>query len=182
MHKSSVIEFGSLFSKAAKEIIKVSTDLNIHVSKTYQNVPNIMIAGDIGAFVSFKGDYNGIMVMNFSGESALEIVQAYLKMMGMPEGDIPVHYTSDDVRSNIGEVVNQIIGKTRQMIQIKYDLASKANIPAVVPITTPIGLTLETAQTETHDCLRISLSTPSSNRFYIELSLGSSSLVEVADK
>jgi len=182
MHQSSVIEFGSIFSKATKDIIKISTGLNIHISSTFQSVPNIMIAGDIGSFVSFKGDYNGIMVMNFSGESALEIVQSYLKMMGMPEQDIPVNYTSDDVRSNIGEIVNQIIGKSRQMVQNKYDLASKANIPAVVPITTPIGLMLETAQMETHECLRISLSTPSTNRFYIELSLESSKLIQVADK
>ncbi len=125
-----------------------------------------MIAGDIGSFVSFKRDYNGILIMNFSGDAAVEIVSAYLKTMGMPEEDIPKNHTSDDVRNNIGEVVNQIIGKCRHLIQERYDLSAKSNIPAVVPITTPIGLTLESAHTEGQECVRISMSTPSKTVLY----------------
>jgi CheY-specific phosphatase CheX len=179
MQESSVIEFSTYFSKATQQTIKSATGMKINISSTYQKVPNIMIAGDIGSFVSFKGDYNGILIMNFSGDAAVEIVTAYLKLMGMPDGDIPKNHTSDDVRNNIGEVVNQIIGKSRHLIQERYDLAAKANIPAVVPISTPIGLTLETAQTEGQECVRISMSTPSSKRFYIELSMEPTKLVEI---
>tara|TARA_B100000959_G_scaffold285605_1_gene360895 strand:+ start:1100 stop:1645 length:546 start_codon:yes stop_codon:yes gene_type:complete len=179
MQESSIIEFSTYFSKATQQTIKTATGMKINISSTYQKIPNIMIAGDIGSFVSFKGDYNGILIMNFSGDAAVEIVTAYLKLMGMPDGDIPKNHTSDDVRNNIGEVVNQIIGKSRHLIQERYDLAAKANIPAVVPISTPIGLILETAQTEDQECVRISMSTPSSKRFYIELSMEPTKLVEI---
>lgn len=179
MFKSSLIEFSKLFSKAAMETIKTATGLKIHESNTYQRIPNIKIAGDVGSFVSFKGDYNGILIMNFSGDSAIEIVTAYLKTMGMPAEDIPANHTSDDVRNNIGEIINQIVGKCRHSIQNRYDLAATASIPAVVPITTPIGLVLETTHGEEQECVRVSLSTPSSNRFYIELSMESAQLVEL---
>lgn len=179
MPESSVIEFSTFFSKATQDTIKTATGLEINVSNTYQRIQHIMIAGDIGSFVSFKGDYNGILIMNFSGDAAIEIVSAYLKTMEMPDKDIPKDHTSEDVRNNIGEIVNQIIGRCRQLIQQRYDLSAKANIPAVVPITTPIGLTLESALTEGQECVRVSMSTPSSNRFYIELSMEPSQLVEI---
>lgn len=179
MAKSSLIEISTYFVKATQEIIETSTGLKISVSNTFQGISNVKIAGEIGSFISFKGDYNGILIMNFSGNAALEIVRANLKKMGLPDSDIPTHFTSDDVRNNIGEIVNQITGKSRRLIQQRYDLASSANIPAVVPITSPIGLLLETAHTEKQECIRACLSTPSSNRFYIELSMEPLTLIEM---
>ena len=179
MPESSVIEVSTFFSKATQKSITTAAGLQINGSHYYQRIAHIMIAGYIGSFVSFKGDYNVIFIMNFSGDAAVEIVSAYLKTMGMPEKDIPKDHTSEDIRNNIGEIVNQIIGKCRQLIQKRYDLSSKANIPAVVPVTTPIGLTFESAHTECQECVRISMSTPSSKRFYIELSMESSQLVDI---
>lgn len=182
MAESSIIDFTTICVKATQEIIEAATGLKIGVSKTYQSVPNVKIAGDIGSFISIKGDYNGILIMNFSGDSAIEIVRAYLKRMGMPKNEIPTNYTSDDVRNNIGEIVNQITGKFRRLVQMRYDLSSKANIPAVVPITSPIGLLLESSNTEKQDCIRVCLSTPSSHRFYVELSLEPLKLIELDKK
>lgn len=182
MFESSIIEFSTFFCKATQKIIEAATGLKVQESKTFQRISNVKIEGDIGSFVSFKGDYNGILIMNFNGDSALEIVTAYLKTMGMPDSEIPTNHTAEDVRNNIGEIVNQIMGKSRKMIQKQFDLSATANIPAVVPITMPIGLILESTHAEKQECIRIALSTPSSNRFYIELSMEPTQLIEMAKK
>lgn len=171
MVNTSILPIANLFGKAVQEMIQRSCRLHLHQSKTAQFISAIQISEDLGAFVSFHGNYNGLMVMNFEGNAALEIVQESLITLGMPKEEIPSHYTSDDVRSSIGELVNHIIGKARTMVQHEYDLVAHATIPAVVPVTNPIGLIFKTALTEPHPCIRLSYHTPKSHRFHMELTL-----------
>lgn len=178
---SSILIVGKIFSNAAKEVIQAASGVEIQVSPTVQRIKNVQITKDLGAFVSFAGDYNGIMVVNFDGEAALEIAQEYLKTMGLTDDDIPSHYHSDDVRSQVGELVNQIIGKGRQQVQDKFNLVAKSNTPAVVPVTIPIGLVLESSELQINDCLRISFSTGKMHRFHIEISMENSEFIKLVD-
>lgn len=178
---SSILIVGKIFSNAARDIIQTASGVDIQVSQTVQRIKNVQITKDLGAFVSFAGDYNGIMVMNFDGEAALEIAQEYLRMMGMPDSDIPSHHHSDDVRSQVGEIVNQIIGKGRQQVQDKFNLVAKSNTPAVVPVTIPIGLVLESSELQINDCLRISFSTKKMHRFHMEISMENSEFIKLVD-
>lgn len=179
MEASTLITFSTFFIKAVQEVIESATRLKINTSETVQLIPNVKIGGDIGSFVCFKGDYEGIMIMNFNGDSAVEIVSAYLKNMGMPDHEIPINHTSDDVRNNIGELVNQIIGKFRIFIESKYHLSSKANIPAVIPISIPIGLLLDNANQEKQQCIRLAFTTPKLFKFYMEVSMEPTKLVKI---
>ena len=171
LNSTSTLEFVRLFSSGARDLIQNSTGKQIHVSKTALQVTGIQINGDIGAFVAFRGDYSGIMVMNFESGAALEIVSEILIKMGFPEEDIPTHHGSDEIRSNIGELVNQIIGKCRTMAQEKFDLTARANIPAVIPITVPIALTMVAKEPAEMECVRIAFTTARRNKFYMELAL-----------
>ncbi len=178
---SSILIVGKIFSTAVQEVIQAATGLEIEISKTIQKVKNVQITVDLGSFVSFSGDYNGIMIMNFEADSALEICQAYLRTMGLPEEDIPTHHHADDLRSNIGEIVNQIVGKGRQMVQEKFNLAARSNTPAVVPVTIPIGLILDSTQSQTNDCIRVSFSTGKMHRFHMEISMENSEFIRLVD-
>lgn len=169
--QTSILPVAGIFAKAAREVIERSCQLDIAVGKTAQFISTIQISEDIGAFVSFNGNYSGLMVMNFEGDAALELVTSSLKTIGMPDDEIPSHYMADDVRNSIGELVNHIIGKVRTKIQEKYDLAAKATIPAVLPIATPIGLYFKTATSEGHPCVRIVFRTPGNHRFHMELTM-----------
>jgi len=169
--KTSTIEFVRIFSSSIRDLIQSSTSKKILVSKTAMQVGGIQISGDVGAFVAFKGDYSGIMVLNFEADAALEIVSDTLIMMGFPEDEVPKHHGSDEVRSNIGEIVNQAIGKCRSQVQEKFDLTARANIPAVVPITVPIALTMVAKEPAEMECVRVSFTTVKRNKFYMELAL-----------
>ncbi|MBF0238479.1 MAG: DUF3334 family protein [SAR324 cluster bacterium] len=167
---TSILTIASIFKDALKEVIERSCQLKVSVSKTAQFIPGIQLSEDIGAFVNFWGNYKGLMVLNFSGDAALELVTAALRNMGMPEDEIPTHYMSDDVRGALGELVNHIIGKARTDIQNKFELVAHATIPAVVPITTPIGLYFKTTtSSDGHPCVRLSIRTPQNHRFHMEL-------------
>ena len=169
--ETSILEIAGVFGSAIKNVIERSCHLKISIAKTAQFIPTIQLSEDIGTFVSFSGNYNGLMVLNFTGEAALELVTASLKVMGMPEEDIPTHYMADDVRGSLGELVNHIIGKARTDIQQEYELIAHATIPAVVPITTPIGLYFKASTAATHPCVRLSLRTPGNHRLHMELTI-----------
>jgi len=177
--ETSILQVSSLFAKAVQEVLKNFCQLDVVIGKNAQFLSTIQISEDIGAFVSFNGNYSGLMVMNFEGEAALEIVTSLMKAMGLPEDEIPSHYMADDVRSSIGEFVNHIIGNARAKIQTEYDLSANATIPAVLPISSPIGLLFKSSITEGHNCVRLVFRTPGNHRFHLELTMESSRFVEL---
>ncbi len=171
MEESSILLVADLFSKAARDIILRFCSVEVTVAKTAQFIPTVQISGDLGSFVSFDGDYSGLMVLNFSGTTALELVVASLKAMGMPDDDIPHHHQADDVVNSLGELTNHIIGRARTNVQNQYDLIAHATIPAVVPVNKPIGLVFKSTSAEETPCIRISFRTPKNNHFHMELAL-----------
>ncbi len=169
--ETSTLDFVKIFTRSIRELIQGSSGVKLHVSKTAMQIQGISITGDIGAFVSFNGDYNGIMILNFEGEAALEIVAGYLTKLGLGPEDIPRIFQNDEVRNNIGEITNQIIGKCRTQVQDLIDLSARANIPAVVPISVPIGLSMDTKGSSSLECVRVAFTTEKRNKFHMELAL-----------
>jgi CheY-specific phosphatase CheX len=177
--ETSILQISNIFGKAVLEVIKKFCHLEVIVGKNAQFLSTIQISEDIGAFVSFNGNYSGLMVMNFEGNAALELVDSSMRAVGMPEDEIPSHYMADDVRSSIGELVNHIIGNARAKVQEEYDLSAKSTIPAVLPIATPIGLFFKSSISEGHACVRLVFRTPENHRFHLELTMESSQIVEL---
>lgn len=176
---TSILKIAEVFQKAAIETIARSCHVAVTVSKTAQLIPAVEISKQVGSFVSFTGNYNGLMVINFEGETALELVSASLRAMGMPESEIPGHALADDVLSSIGELTNHIVGKARNSMQQKYDLVARSNIPAVVPVTTPIGLVFKGGGLEESECVRLSFRTPNNNQFHMEICSEPAQFVEL---
>ncbi|MDH5510413.1 MAG: DUF3334 family protein [Nitrospinota bacterium] len=169
--KTSTFDFVKLFARAVTETIEDATNSQIYVSRTAMQVEGVQIRGDLGVFMAFSGDYNGIMILNYDAESALEIVGAALRTMSMPEEEIPKYAGSDEVRQSIGELSNQVIGKCRAMVEERYGLTSMTNIPAVVPITVPIALSMVSKEPKAFECVRVQFTTQNHNKFYMEMAL-----------
>lgn len=185
LQKTSSSGIARLFAQVLQELLQKTTGKRFHISTTIMQIPGIKLSGDISSFVTFYGDYNGLLVFNFEGKAALEVVNSMLLGMGLGEEDLPTNFTSDEVRNNIGEITNQGIGKIRSVIQQKYDIAAKANIPAVVPINVPLDLSMETKGHSDMECIRVVFTTEKNNRFYMELALEPmlwKTLDETADK
>ncbi len=176
---TSILAVSGLFAKAVQEVIKNFCQVEIVVGKNAQFLSTIQISEDIGAFVSFYGNYSGLMVMNFEGDAAMELVNSSMKAMGMPDDEMPSHYMADDVRNSIGELVNHIIGSVRAKIQDEYDLSAHATIPAVLPVSLPIGLFFKSSISEGQSCVRLVFRTPENHRFHLELTMESSHIVEL---
>ena len=169
--RSSILQVANIFAQSVQEVVARFCQMEVTHAKTAQFIQSIQISNDIGSFVSFFGDYKGLMVLNFAGDAALELVTASLNAMGMPASEMPSHFLSDDVINSIGELTNHIIGKSRTNVQNEYDLASQANIPAVVPVHTPIGLVFKDGTNSGYECVRIPFRTAANNSFYMELTM-----------
>lgn len=166
---TSVLDIAQLFGETVRDVISRSSGLEVVMSKTVQIVPTVRLSEDIGAFVSFFGNYHGLMALNFQGAAALEIVSTTLRKMGMDDEEIPTHPEAEDVRNAVGELTNHCIGVARIGMQKRYDLSADASIPAVVPLAGLYRLELKAVMRRDDPCVRVMFTTPGHNRFHMEL-------------
>lgn len=131
-----------ILGKATKHVLESSSQKKINFSPTLQAIPKVTLTPEIGAFVQFTGDYNGLMVLNLSGDTALTLYRNYMTTMGLPEEELAKHFTSNEVADSIGEMTNQIMGLTMRMIQDKYKLTSICGQPKALALMQPITLVL----------------------------------------
>ena len=156
-----------LFCQATKKTVDKSTGKNLKFAATLQDIPKVSLKPDIGCFVQFSGDYNGLVIMNFTADAAMELYRSYMLTMGMPEGDLATECTSAEVVDTIGEMTNQIMGRALRMVESNYELTSYMGQPKAIALNSAIVLTPES---EYQVSRRISFSLES-HRFYMELSL-----------
>ena len=72
------------FCGAVKQVLESATSQNIKYSTTIQSISKVSLRPDVGCFVQFTGDYNGLAVANFSGEAAMALYKGYMTTMGLP--------------------------------------------------------------------------------------------------
>lgn len=138
---STIDNVAKIFSQAAKITLEKATRQPIRFSKTFQEIPKVSMKPEIGCFVQFAGDYNGLMIFNFSGDAAMTLYRNYMLTMGLAAQDLATEYTSNDVTDTIGEICNQIMGKAVRMIESKYDLSSFFGQPKALALNSAIVLT-----------------------------------------
>lgn len=154
---------------AVKQVIEMNTKKEIIYSRTVQKVPKVSLRPQIGCFVQFNGDYNGLVVMNFSAEAAMTLYRSYMTNMGLPEEELVKDYTSADVPDSLGEMVNQIMGKLTKLIEDKYELSTVCGQPKALSLNSAIILTIDTAYKENR---RITFAVDK-YKFYFELAMES---------
>ncbi|MDX9786111.1 MAG: DUF3334 family protein [Desulfobacterales bacterium] len=162
-----------LCCKAVKEVLEINTRKEISFSKTIQKVPKVSLRPQIGCFVPFNGDYNGLVVINFSGGAALNLYKSYMTSMGLPEEELANDYTSVDVPDSLGEMVNQIMGKLTKLIEDRYDLSTVCGQPKALALNSAIILTIDSDFKENR---RIAFAVDK-QRFYFELAMESTKFV-----
>lgn len=163
----TIDRISGILCEAVERVLTACTQKKVTYSPTIQSIPKITMKPDIGCFVMISGDYNGLLVMNFSGNAALSIYKSYMISMGLPENELSSHFTSNEVTDNIGEMVNQIMGEFMRRVAETYMLIAYCGQPKVLALNSAITLTIDS---DYRDNRRISFSIDH-DRFQLELAL-----------
>ncbi|MCP4116387.1 MAG: DUF3334 family protein [Desulfobacteraceae bacterium] len=129
------------FGQAIKRTLEKGTNRKISYSKTFQAIPRVRLQPEVGCFVPFSGDYNGLVVMNFSSAAAMDLYSSYMGAMGLPESELAKEHTSNEVIDTMGEMTNQVMGRAMGMIKSKFDLTSFCGQPKALALNSSITLT-----------------------------------------
>lgn len=167
-----------IFSQATKKILEKSTGQKITFSPTFKEIPKVRLCPDIGCFVQFNGDYDGLTVMNYDSKAAMTIYRNYMMTMGLPESELAKESTSTEVVDTIGEITNQIMGRAMYMVESKYQLSSYFGQPKALALNSAITLTPDM---DYQDSRRISFSV-GTNKFYMEISLEQTEFISSVKK
>ncbi len=159
--------------QAVKDVLEANTKTPIKASSTIQKVPKVSMKPEIGCFVPFTGDYNGLVVMNFSAGAALTLYRKYMTAMGLPEDELAKEYTNVEVPDSIGEMINQIMGKITKLTEDAFGLSAYCGQPKALALNSAIILTIDTDYRENR---RISFSI-NNEKFYFELAMESAEFI-----
>ncbi len=166
----TISQVAKIFCEAVQNVLQASTNSKITYAPTIQKIPSISMKPDLGCFVQFNGDYSGLFIMNLSGAAALELYRRSMVYMGLPEEELATDYTSDEVVNCIGEMINQVIGRARSMVEAEFGLTAMNNQPKAITISTAITLSVSTLL-DRSQCRRLSFRTQDNNPFYVEMNL-----------
>lgn len=160
--------------QAVKKVIETNTKLPVKASSTVQRVPKVSMRPEIGCFVPFTGDYNGLVVMNFSAGAAMLLYRSYMMAMGLPEDELAKEYTNVEVPDSIGEMVNQIMGKVTKLTEDSFGLSTYCSQPKALALNSAIILTIDTDYRENR---RLSFSI-NNEKFYFELAMETADFIQ----
>jgi CheY-specific phosphatase CheX len=167
------------FFNSVKQVLESSTKQTIKYSTTIQSIPRVSLRPDIGCFVQFSGDYNGLCVINFAGTAALSLYKGYMTAMGLPEEELAKDHTTNEVPDSIGEMTNQIMGHTMRMVENKYNLTSFFGQPKALALNSSIILHPEN---DYNDNRRVVFIINDMYRFYLELAMERTEFISLAKR
>lgn len=139
----SIDEISKVFLATARQTLEILTKQDVTFSKTIQKTPKVSMKPDLTCFVQFNGDYNGLVVINFSAEAAFEIYKSYMTAMGMPEEELAATISSPEVTDTIGEITNQMMGQLTKEIEEEYELSSDFGQPKALTLNSSITLVID---------------------------------------
>jgi chemotaxis protein CheY-P-specific phosphatase CheC len=157
--------------RSVQSVLSSAINGAVTFSPMVQSIEKTCLKPDIGCFVLFSGDFTGLVVLNFSDEAAMEIYRKYMTGMGLPEEELSVSYTADEVANSLGELMNQCVGRFRVDLEKATDICVNQNQPKMLVISEAVVIAIE-ASIEKPQLRRVSFKTAGGNRFYLEVALG----------
>ena len=140
---ASIDEISKIFLRTAQNMLETSTKQEVTFSSTIQTIPKVSMKPDLTCFVQFNGDYNGLVVLNFSADAAFEIYKSYMLAMGMPREELANTVASPEVTDTIGEITNQLMGQLIKDVEEKYELNAVFGQPKALTLNSAITLVID---------------------------------------
>ena len=161
-------------------VLNVATHCQIHYSGMVQRITKTCLKPDIGCFVLFDGGFSGLVVINFSAPTAMELYESYMLNMGMPKSELASSHTSDEVSDIMGELMNQIVGDFTGKVRRELQTHITQNQPKMLVLNKQVVLSVDT-HLDNPEARRVTFYTGRNNIFYLELAIDRTEFIKLHD-
>lgn len=165
---------------SVSHILSKTTSTSVAHAGMVQTITRTCLKPDLGCFSIFDGGFSGLVVINFSSSSAVEIYRAYMMQMGMPESELAFSHTSDEVANVMGELMNQIIGDFTNKVSQELQSSISQSQPKMLTISKEITLSIDTNLTEAVS-RRVAFKTEGNHSFYLEFAMDKTEFISLND-
>lgn len=162
------------------KVLTAATHSQIHYSGMVQRITKTCLKPDIGCFVLFDGGFSGLVVLNFSAQTAMELYESYMLNMNMPKEELASAHTSDEVSNVMGELMNQIIGDFTSKVRRELQTHITQNQPKMLVLTKQVMLSVDT-HLDRPEARRVTFYTGKDNIFYLELAIDGTQFIKLHD-
>ncbi len=169
-----------ILCRSVSQVISTATNTTVNYSPMVQRITRTCLRPDIGCFVLFDGGFSGLVIINFSADSAMEIYRTYMKSMGMPDSELATQHTSDEVGNTLGELMNQIVGDFTGKVGHELLVSINQNQPKMLTINKEVMVSIDT-NLDRPQSRRVAFTTANHNPFYLELSMDKTDFIKLHD-
>lgn len=162
------------------KVLNIATQSQVHYSGMVQRITKTCLKPDIGCFVLFDGGFSGLVVINFSAQSAMELYERYLLSMGMSRHELASSHTADEVSNVMGELMNQIVGDFTGKVARELQTHITQNQPKMLVLNKQVMLSVDT-NLEKPEARRVTFFTERNNIFYLELAMDRTEFIKLHD-
>ncbi len=162
------------------DVLSNAGNNRVEYSPMVQKINKTCLRPDIGCFVLFDGGFSGLVIINFTAESAMEIYRKYLLSMGMPEDELAQLHTSDDVGNVMGEIMNQIVGDFTNKVRHQLRTSITQSQPKMMAMNKQVQISVNTTLDQPQS-RRVTFNTEKNNIFYLELSMDKTEFIKLHD-
>lgn len=163
---------------SVSHVLSSTTASQITHAAMVQSITRTCLKPDLGCFSIFDGGFSGLVVINFSAPAAIEIYQAYMKQMGMPESELAFSHTSDEVGDVMGELMNQILGDFINKVNKRLQTSINQSQPKMLTINKELTISIDTNLDEAV-ARRVSFRTNSNHIFYLEFAMDKTEFIKL---
>lgn len=185
LHSDDTVVFGtedllkSLCNSVTK-VLNLATGGNVQYSGMVQRINKTCLKPDIGCFVLFDGGFSGLVILNFTGEAAMELYESYMLNMGMDKANLARSYTSDEVGNVMGELMNQVLGDFTSKVRRELQTHITQNQPKMLVLHKQVQLSVD-ANLDHPEARRVTFYTSKNHIFYLELAVDRTEFVKLYD-
>ncbi|MBN3494666.1 DUF3334 family protein [Vibrio neptunius] len=183
MKKNKIITTEDILLKLCQSVSSVltsATSSDINYSAMVQKITKTSLKPDFGCFVLFDGGFSGLVVINFTSKAALEVYTNYMRNMGMPEEELAVLHTSDEVGDVLGELMNQLVGDFTNQVRKDLQTNITQNQPKMLTLNKQVILSVDT-NLDRPQARRVTFSTEQGNIFYLELAMDKTEFIQLEE-
>ncbi|MDR2164496.1 MAG: DUF3334 family protein [Zoogloeaceae bacterium] len=165
---------------SVSHVLSAATQTPVRYSGMVQRINRTSLKPDIGCFVLFDGGFSGLVVINFSGQAAMELYERYMLSMGMAKEGLATNYTADDVSNVMGELMNQIVGDFTRKVSQELQTHITQNQPKMLALNKQVVLSVD-ANLDHPEARRVTFYTGQNNIFYLELAIDRTHFIKLCD-